>query len=371
MRIGIDCRLWSESGIGRYIRNIVINLVEMDDKNEYTLFILDKDRNSIKLPKKVKLVSANYRWYTFKEQFLFPIVLYKQKLNILFVPNINFPIFYFKKTIATIHDLTVLKTKTGRVSTHPYIFYYLKRLASIFALYNIVFRAKKIFTVSEFVKKDIIQTLKVSTNKIYVTYCAVDDKFKPVSQDKISNVLTKYNIKKPYLFYVGNAHPHKNLERLIQAFEFVIKEYPKLTLVLGGKHDYFYQRLKDELASSPIINNIVFAGFIDDNDLPTLYCGSELLVNPSMMEGFGIQILEAFACGTKAVVSNTTSLPEIGGNIAYYFNPYDIKSISKSIKVCLSNDSTIRIKEGLKRVTKYSWRSSAMVILRTINSIQK
>ncbi len=369
MRIGIDCRLWNESGIGRYIRNIVYNLVEMDSKNEYVLFILDKDRQSINLPHQVTLISANYRWYTFKEQFFFPFLLYKQKLDVFFVPNINFPLFYFKKTIATIHDLTVLKIKTGRVSTHPYIFYYLKRLAAIFILYNIVFRAKKIFTVSEFVKKDITKTLKVSPSKIYITYCAVDEKFKPTSQQAISNVLDKYNIKKPYILYIGNAHPHKNLERLIQAFEHVLTDFPKLTLVLGGRYDYFYQRLKNEFAGYPGISRIVFAGFIDDVDLPALYCGAELLVNPSMLEGFGIQLLEAFACGTKVVVSNTTALPEIGGNIAYYFNPYDIKSISKSIKICLKDTSTIRIQEGLKRVSKYSWKSSAMVILRTINSI--
>lgn len=362
MKIGIDCRMWNETGIGRYIRNIVMELSDIQNSDEYVLFVLSKDLEEINLPtNKFRLVVTDIHWHTFREQLILPIYFYKEKLDLLFIPNLNVPVLYLKKFVVTIHDLTVTKIKTGRASTHHYIFYLMKRVGVKIALWYAIKMSKKIFTVSEFVKRDIMADYKVSANKIVLTPCAAANIFKPILDDT-SSVLSKYQIKKPYIFYVGNAHPHKNIENLIIAFEKVLRKKPELTLVLGGSKKFFYERLEKEWSSKSVSNKINFTGFIDDVDLPAIYSEAEALVNPSLYEGFGIQILEAFSCGTKVVCSNTTSLPEIGGNIAYYFNPKDTDSIANSILVCLEDNSESRKTAGFQRVKEFSWVKSAQSV---------
>lgn len=369
MKIGIDCRMWNETGIGRYIRNIVSELSMLADSNEYILFVLSRDLEEINFSKdKFKLVVTDIHWHTFREQLILPLYFYREKLDLLFIPNLNVPVLYLKKFVVTIHDLTVTKIKTGRASTHFYLFYLIKRIGVKIALWYAIKMSRKIFTVSEFVKKDIITDYNVRLEKIVLTPCAAEEIFKPYELDS-SAILSKYNIKKPYIFYVGNAHPHKNIENLILAFEKVVTKKPDLMLVLGGSKKFFYERLEEEWSTKSVSNKINFTGFIEDSDLPAIYTEAEALVNASLYEGFGIQILEAFSCGTKVVCSNTTSLPEIGGNIAYYFNPKDIESISNAIVVCLNDNSESRRAAGFQRVKEFSWANSAKQVQDVFSTI--
>ncbi len=362
MRIGIDCRMWNETGIGRYIRNIVKVISTLDKTNEYILFVLTKDRNTFNLPNNFKLVSADIRWHSFKEQFILPMIFYRARLDILFIPNLNVPVFYLKKFVVTIHDLTVTKVKTGRASTLPYSLYILKRLCAKFVLGYAIVMSKRIFTVSEFVKNEILNTYPVRPSKILLTSCASEQHFSKQVDEKSKDVLAKYQIANPYIFYVGNAHPHKNIERLLEAFELVHKTLPELTLVLGGGKKFFYERIEHDWKSKEIYSKLNFTGFIDDNDLPYIYSSAKAFVNPSLYEGFGIQILEAFSCETKVVCSNTSSLPEIGGNIAYYFNPRDTKSIADAILSCLNDTDPTRVTAGLARAKQFTWENSGKVI---------
>jgi glycosyltransferase involved in cell wall biosynthesis len=365
-RIGIDCRLWDETGIGRYIRNIVDNIAKTDTQNEYVLFVLSKDFDQINLPSNFKKVRTDIRWYTLKEQLVLPFILYKQKLDILWVPNLNVPVLYLKRFAVTIHDLTVVKIKTGKASAHFYPLYLLKRFAVWLPLYFSARFARAIFTVSEYVRSDLTETLNIDEEKVFVTPCAVDSKFKKEPLGKITEVCTKYRVSDPYLFYVGNAHPHKNIGNLIKAFEIVKKDFPNMQLVLGGDKKFFYERIEQGIKDTEIAKSIRFIGYVDDYDLPALYSGAEAFVNASLYEGFGIQILEAFACETKVVCSNTTSLPEVGGNIAYYFNPRDINNMAKSIVTCLNDSSGQRISAGLARVKDFSWERSARIVHRNL-----
>lgn len=360
MKIGIDCRMWDETGIGRYIRNIVTELALLDTENQYVLFVLSKDKDKINLGPNFELRIADIRWHTFKEQLILPFYFYAAGLDILFIPNLNVPVLYLKKHFVTIHDLTVLKVKTGRASTHFYLFYLLKRLGVRIALFFAIHTSKKLFTVTDFVKNEILDSYNIPNEKVLVTPCAVDPKFERKPEN--AAILDKYGISKPYIFYVGNAHPHKNLERLLQAFELIHKQNSDLELVLGGNKYFFYERLEREWSQSPIFNKIKFIGYVDDVDLPSLYSMAEALVNPSLYEGFGIQLLEAFACGTKVACSSATSLPEIGGNIAYYFNPKDINNMANTILACLADTDHTRIAAGFERIKEFSWKSSAQVI---------
>ncbi|MFA6981943.1 MAG: glycosyltransferase family 1 protein [Patescibacteria group bacterium] len=358
MKIGIDCRMWNQTGIGRHIRCIVDELSRMDSANEYVLFFLKEDINSVELPDNFRKVCANIRWHTFSEQLILPFIYLRERLDILHVPHFNVPVLYPKRFVATIHDLTILRVKTGRATTLPYPIYFLKRLAFKLNLISTVKRACKIFTVSDFVRKDIQNTFGISSDKIILTPNAVDPNFVIRSDEE---VLSRYGIKRPYIFYVGNAHPHKNLETLISAFEIISHRIEDLELVLAGGKRFFYERLEKECSNK----KVKFIGFVEDVDLPALYHFSEAFVNPSMYEGFGIQILEAFACGTKVICSNTTSLPEVGADVAYYFDPRDKEDMAMRIIQALDDKDTSRRERGFGIVKTYSWESSARKILGT------
>ena len=371
MKIGIDCRMWNETGMGRYIRNIVDQLTKLDTQNDYVLFFKSDTISQVTLPANFKKVVADVYWHTFKEQFILPIIFLRENLDLLHIPTPNIPIFYPKRFVVTIHDLTVLRVNTGRATTLPYPLYLLKRIGFRINLLVAAWRSSKIFTVSNFVKKDISRSFLVPEDKIVITPNAVDQKFNPKPQKDVAIVLKRYNITKPYLFYVGNAHPHKNLENLVQAFEKLSAQLPDLQLVIGGKTTFFHERLQKEWANKPIAPKINFTGFIDDTDLPYLYSGAEAMVNPSLYEGFGLQILEAFACGTKVICSSTTSLPEVGADVAYYFDPRNVEHIARTILSALADNDPTRTQRGYDNAQKYSWEHSAQKILDVYTDFQR
>ncbi len=371
MRIGIDARMWNETGIGRYIRNITSNISKLDTTDEFVVFLLQEHIDLVDLPKNFKKVVANIKWNSFDEQLVLPNIFYSEKLDVLFSPNFNISIFYNRPFVLTVHDLTVIKFKTGRATTLPFFVYQIKRLGAHIAFHLGLRRASKIVTVSEFVKKDILSTFNISPEKIEVVSCGVEPNFQPVAFGDQIRVLQKYGISKPYLFYVGNAHPHKNLERLIEAFELLSEEFPDLTLVLGGSKKFFYERLENEWKHKPIYQKLRFVGFVEESDLPALYSGSEAFVNPSLYEGFGLQLLEAFSCNTKVICSGVSSLPEVGGEAAYYFNPEDIADIKNTISLALKDTTSNKRELGLVQVGKYTWQLGAKKILNLLLSIKK
>jgi len=365
MKIGIDIRLFAESGNGRYIRNIVREISKLDDTNQYALFCLSKDIDSVKSllgeSKKFKyeIVCADIRWYTFKEQIIFPFLLYKQNLDLIHFPHFNVPVLYFKNFVVTIHDLTHFSFSMQQSSTLPPIFYYIKKLA-----YNISFNyavnfSKKIITVSDFVKKDLIKKFNISVEKIAVIYEAAEV---PIQLSELTKdiLFGKYNISKPYFFYVGNAHPHKNINFLIESFvEF--NKNNNYQLVLSGKDSYFWRGVR-EFVCSRRYENIIFTGLVSETELANLYTRAVAYVFPSLSEGFGLPILEAMSYGCPVICSNSTSLPEIGGKAVYYIDPLQKNSLVSAFEK-LSNDSTLReqlINLGKMRYAKFNWSDSGI-----------
>jgi len=371
LKIGIDARFWSQTGVGRYIRHIVGELAKLDDKNRYIVYLLNEDVQKVSLPENFKIVGTDIRWHTLAEQISLPLRYLRDNLDVLVVLNFNIPILYPKKIVTTVHDLTLLRTRTGRATRLPYPVYLIKFLAGCLTHYLAVKKSKKIFTVSKYVKNDIIKTFKIDPQKIVLTPNAVDESFYPRSAEEVTAVLQKYGIKQPYLFYVGNACLHKNLWRLMQAFEVLAKTETGLTLVLGGRRDFNYERLQSQFAGLARAKKIILPGFIDDTDLPALYSGASLYVNPSMYEGFGIQTLEAFACGCRVVCSNSTSLPEVGGDLADYFEPKNIEDMAKVIKESLHKVVPDFVNRARGHVTKYSWRDSAKSIYNVLVELNK
>ena len=332
LKIGIDARFFGpkDKGFGRYTQQLVENLERIDKWNNYFVFLKKERWNDYKpANSNFKKVLADYKWYGIKEQIFFPLKLKKYKLDLVHFTHFNVPIFYWGKFVVTIHDLTLRHFPTCRKNLKNLIFYPFKNLA-----YRIVFRhaiksSENIIAISEHTKKDILKYYQVLKNKIQVIYEGVTG-ISPVRSAKRS---FGGRGKKPYLLYVGNDYPHKNLKRLKLAFKKLVENGLDFELVL-------------------------ITEFVSEKELDSLYKNASLFVFPSLSEGFGLPPLEAMARGLPIVSSNATCLLEILGNAAAYFNPLNIDDMAEKIQKTLLDDRAKKalIKKGFEQIKKYSWQ---------------
>lgn len=361
MRIVIDARLWSQSGIGRYIRNLVWNLQKLDTENEYFILHLKKDYESIKYENNFHGVLANFRWYGFAEQLSLPKLLRALNPDLVHFPHFNVPIFYRGKYMVTIHDLIHQHFQMRRSTTRDPISYKVKKMGYKKVFSSAVCNAAKIITPSDFVKRQLLDEWCAKSHRIVVTPEGVEENFisliKQSKEQDFKKLAERYKIKKPYFFYVGNAHPHKNIPVLIKAFEIVKNLYPELSLVLSGPSHHFWERLKKEQHSG----GVSFTGFVTEKELATLYKNALGFVMPSLEEGFGIPLLEAMAAGCPVISSNAASLPEVGGDACLYFDPKKESDMVEKIIQVIGNKKLRGelIKKGEKRFKEFSWEKLA------------
>ncbi len=359
MRIGIDARFYGPigKGLGRYTQKLIENLERLDTANDYVIF-LRGDNWADYQPRnpRFRKVLADYRWYTVKEQVYLPLAIYKQRIQVMHFPHFNVPILYFGKFIVTIHDLILLQYPTKRATTLGPLMYAMKLFGYRWVIRRAVRRARALLTVSEYTKAQLIESFRLPAHKIVVTHEAVDPEQSSIATVS-QTVLNQYRIKKPYILYVGNAYPHKNLERLICAYKLLIESGVSHYLVLVGKHDYFYERLKKEVALLNLQGRVLFPGFVTDKDLPAIYEHASVYTFPSLLEGFGLPPLEAMAHGVPVVAARSSSLPEVLGDAARYCDPQSEEDIAAAIYAVLedANVRQIMIQRGLKRVSLFSW----------------
>lgn len=361
MKIGIDARFFNESGVGRYLRNLIENLKILDKKGEYLIFLLPKDINGFENTKNFQKTEADFKWYGFAEQFKFPNLLKHHQVDLMHFPHFNVPLFYSGKFVVTIHDLIHQHHSMKRSTTlNPFAFK-IKQIGYRKVFKNAAQKAEKVLVPSKSVQQLLISEWRVEEEKIIITPEAVDDKIIKLSQAVLKSesqrILNKFNITKPFIFYVGNAHPHKNVEGLIAAFMKLKEKYSSLKLVLSGNDHFFWQRIKNE-NNSP---DIIYTGFISDEKLVALYKQAAVFVLPSFEEGFGIPILEAMACCCPVAASNAASLPEVGGDAAVYFDPGDRGDMCEKIDIVLKSEETRKtlITKGLKKYKEFSWEKLA------------
>jgi len=374
MKIGIDARFFGskEKGLGVYVKKLVEHLEKNNrDKNFHFYVFLRKERYEDYKPKNKNFhkIVADYKWYSWEEQLLFPFFLKKYALDLMHFSHFNVPILYNKKIIITIHDLILFHFPTFRSSKLNRFYYFFKLLMYRLVINIAIKKAQKIIAISNFTKKDLIKTFKISDKKIKVIYQGCNF-FTKKEQKKVDDIFKKYGIIKPYLLYVGNAYPHKNLEKLVDVFSVLNKKYPKIKLVLAGGEDYFYQRLKKKIEKRKQ-QNIILAGFIEDEDLTQIYQKSEAVVFPSLYEGFGFPPLEALIYDKPVACSNRTSMPEILGDSVEYFNPENHNSILKAIIKVIENKPKSSKDKIKKLKSKFNWNKTAKNTLKVYKSVAK
>ncbi|GIK66609.1 MAG: hypothetical protein BroJett018_44030 [Chloroflexota bacterium] len=239
-----------------------------------------------------------------------------------------------------------------------------KRLNHVFltrAMPLFVKRADAIIAVSEASKRDLIEHYGTPGEKITVVYEAADTHFQLPTPAKIAEVRTKYHLPEQFLLVVGAIEPRKNYSRLVEALMILRQKHTDLKLVVVGSkgwlYEPFFQRIKELQAGE----HVLFPGYVPDDDLPAVYSAATITVMASVYEGFGLPILEAMACGSPVVCSQSSSLPELGGEVAHYFDPLSIDSMVGGLDTVL-NDEALQQKmriEGLGQAAKFSWERAA------------
>ena len=368
MRILIDARMYGleNTGIGRYITNLLSELSKLEDgSHEYIILLPTKYFTSLSLGKHFKKVEANYKHYTFAEQFFLPLEYFQYRPDITHFPHFNVPIFYPGKYIVTIHDLLMHKQYGKNATTLPYLLYLIKRCGYKLAFHKAVHSSSKIVTPTNTVKKELLSEYKIDSNKVFPIYegvSKVDSKLQP---DK---VLKKHNLYKNYIIYTGNAYPHKNLERVIAAVaalnaESYSSKHSGLEFAIVGARGVFTKRLEQLVAKYNAKGHIKLLGYVPDEELSVLYSESLGFIYPSLTEGFGLPGLEAMSVGTLALVSKIPVFEEVYGKYAIYFDPYDINSIIHAINK-IQKMSKKRRREKLEHnkmlLRRYSWHKMAM-----------
>ncbi|PIR06329.1 MAG: hypothetical protein COV55_04335 [Candidatus Komeilibacteria bacterium CG11_big_fil_rev_8_21_14_0_20_36_20] len=358
MKIVIDLRIFGleSGGLGRYNQKLFENLIVLDDRNnQYILLFKEKPDDLPPLPDNFKIKVCNCHWYTLKEQIILPFVLSKLKPDLVHFTHFNVPLFYKGKFIVTIHDLIMSRFPSRGASTLNRVLFFLK-----YRLYNQIIKhavkkSIKIIAVSKFTAQDIKDYFKLSeqeAKKIKVIYEGVTI---PQATE------TKIDLLERFFLYIGNAYPHKNLKFLIKAFQEFLKKHPDFYLILVGNKDYFYQRLIKKISNK----NIIFTGFVPDNQLSNYYQQATAYIFPSLYEGFGLPPLEAMAYNLPVLSSKAASLPEVLGQAALYFDPGDERDLLNKMELIV-DDQNLRDKlksAGQEQIKKYSWQKMAQKII--------
>lgn len=366
MRIGIDARFFGPvgKGLGRYTERLIENLERVGSEHEFVIF-LRKENFDLYQPKSARFrkVLADFPWYSLAEQIRFPLVIARERIDLMHFPHFNVPVCTPCPFVVTIHDLILFRFPTRRASTLSAPMYALKYGAYLLTIRLAVRRAKKIIAVSEYTKNDIVRSLGVTAEKIVVTYEASDGV--EAGQLTIPGTFDPQTrgIHRPYFLYVGNAYPHKNLERLLEVFKTVRNEGFQNQLVLVGKMDYFYERLRSEAERLGLTKNsdVLFYGYASDAELAELYRGAKAYIFPSLLEGFGLPPLEAMRYGTPVAASDSSCLPEVLGDAATYFSPEDPRSMADAMKRVATDDAlrSTLAERGIARAERYTWKACA------------
>lgn len=377
--MGIDIRLWNETGVGRYTRNLVKFLLSIDQVNEYVLFAKSNDLFDIhsllgEETNKWKIVKTDIHWHSLKEQLYFPKILNNENLDLMHFPYFSIPVMYSRRFVVTIHDLIIYHYPTGKASTLPLPLYKFKHFGYQQVVRQAVKKASKIIVPLNSTKDDLSNTLKIDNEKIEVTYEGVDDKIYNPKQFKVSVTNSQFNsLQSKFFLYVGNAYPHKNIETMLMAF-IKLKQDGKaqnVKMILVGKEDYFYKRLKENLAVNNI-DDIEILHKVDDAYLHYLYRHALAVVTPSYIEGFGLVPLEAMANECLVLASDIPAHQEVCGKAAVYFDPNKAKDLLEKLQKILNIDATEKqtlLELGLENSKKFSWKKMAEETLAIYNSI--
>ena len=364
-KIGIDARLYYQTGVGVYLRNLLYYLDKKAPKNlKIIAYVLSKDANKItRVYKNINIRKVNSKWHTLSEQFSLLFELLKDNLDLMHFTYFSFPIFYNKDYISTIHDTTLLKYKTGKASTKSLFIYNLKHAVFRYIFSKQVKNSKKIITPTKSVKKQIVKIISgVDEHKIVPIYEGVTHEYLKLKQTKNTK-----KIYEEYFLYVGTFYPHKNVENLLRAY---VKIKTSIKLYLIGPDDYFSKEIEKLVETLKLKEKVKIFKNIPQNKLPEYYKNAIALVHPSLSEGFGLPIIEAAFFGLPIIASDIDVFAEILGSDYLSFDPNDSIDIKNKIEFFIKKRPIFDYKNLLNQFSFEKMTNQTLELYRDVLNIQ-
>jgi glycosyltransferase involved in cell wall biosynthesis len=367
MRIAINTLAMKRKlyGGGNYIKNLVRSLSRLDGENEYLLLASPENvchLEDLGVRFQIAMGPSNRLLRLPWEQTVLPLKLKQKGIDVYHGPAFVAPLFKTCGQVVSVHDMT-FHLVPEQHSWHKRIYFQ----AMIPAM---VRGSERVIAVSESTKRDILSLVPVPENKICVTHLGVDSRFQPVSdQEKLAALRVKHRLRRQFILFVGVIEPRKNIAALVNAYA-AASLADQFDLVLAGSLGWDYSGLLEQVANSGLKDRIRIIGYVDDEDLPTLYSAAEVFVYPSLYEGFGLPPLEAMACGVPVITSSISSMPEIVGDAAILVNPRDVAAIASALLKLLSN-AELREQHALRgreRARLFTWDRMAQKTLEVYES---
>lgn len=359
-RIGIDARevyAPRPRGVGKTLLELLRAMLRLETNYEFFLYFeTGNQAGQFSILKNVKEVAMDMKGARFNlwEHVRLPLAVGTDRIDLFHCTSPIASFVFPSPMVVTIHDLIPLKIGDGWSAQS--INRFQKEVA------RSIKKAKKIITISNYTKQDVLETFKVAEDKIEVIYWAPGEIYTVASQERIAELRNKYKLEAPYFLSFGGGSPRKNVKRLVEAFsQFKKADRNEHQLVVIGMPERQREEMQKLCADLSIEKHLVWHGYFPEEDTPALLGAAQALVYVPLYEGFGVPVLEAMACGTAIIASNVTSLPEIAEDAAYYVDPYNTGDIAEALQAVSRNDRFCNqlIERGKKRVLDFSWEKTA------------
>jgi glycosyltransferase involved in cell wall biosynthesis len=379
LKIAFDARFYNEAGPGRYVKNILSHLEELDDTNTYYVLLRSKSYEEYR-PTRSNFVriKADYSWYSFKEQTLFLLKLLTLNADILYVPHFNIPIFYPRTLITAVPDIIMHTFSTEMGTTLPKNYFKLKKIIYKLVTHWAMLRSTNIIVPSQATADDITTVFGAKVKrKLVLAPEGIDPDINTtnVSKDK-NRLLERLKITNSFILYVGSMYEHKNLIRLIDSYQVALSKGLKHQLVIAGKADLFSKRIEEYVKKRGISQHIILpgqSGRLNDTEVNTLRQNCQFYIFPSLKEGFSLTPLECMAFDKPCLISDIPCHREIYRDSVLYFDPFEINDITNQI-LKLDGDTNLKeilVNKGRELTQEYSWNNTAKITLATFSKLNK
>ncbi len=372
MRIGIEAqRIFRKNkhGMDYVVLQEIKELQKIDTQNEYFVFVAPGEDKCLEESKHVHIIEIGGSFYPLWEQFSLPRAVKEWNLDILHCTSNTAPIWCRIPLILTLHDIIFMEPRDkSNKSFYQNMGWLYRRLV----VPRILKKCRRIITVSNYEMNNIVSRLGIPQKKMVMIYNGYNDWFKPI-QD-LNQVYRKYIDVQGYFFFLGNTDPKKNTERTLIAYsKYLERSNVKRKLLMADLDNEYLKAIIEKNHIENIWRRVVIPGYIVNNDLPYIYNNAFAFLYTSLRESFGIPLLEAMACGTPVITSNTSSMPEIGGPDAILVNPEDSDEIADKMIQLEEDDLFYRKQEdiGIRRAEQFSWRQTAEMLLSVYEKVYK
>ncbi|HKV09253.1 MAG TPA: glycosyltransferase family 1 protein [Thermoanaerobaculia bacterium] len=355
--IGIDARKIQDFGIGTYVRNLVRSLAAIDSENRYVLLAKPADKESLRdLPANFHVATESSPVYSLRELVALSWHLYRRKLDLYHSTHYVLPAWVQSKVVVTIHDIIHLLYPEFLPSNLAFL--YAQRM-----IRRSLTRGDRIVAVSQNTRSDLMHHFDVDGRKIQVVHNGVEDVFRqPLPPEDLARWMRDLGLSQPYILFVGNPKPHKNLDNLVKAYARArrLAQFDA-PLICVGHRDGSEFKIRQRAEYLGVGDRVRLLGHVAKEALPAIYQGATLFLYPTLYEGFGLPVIEAMASGVAVITSNTSALKEIAEGYAHLVDPLDIDGMAKAIARCMG-DSEHRAslaKLGLRRSEDFRWDRAA------------